>query len=64
MAFRIKHDADACIGCGSCADVCPGNWVMQGDKASPKSTKVKDVASNQDAADACPVQCIRIVDSS
>jgi len=60
MAYRIKQDADACIGCGSCADVCPSNWAMQGEKAVPKNTKVKDITCNQDAADACPVQCIRI----
>lgn len=60
MAYRVVHDTDACIGCGSCVDVCPSNWVMRGDKSAPKSAKIKDVACNQDAADACPVQCIRI----
>ncbi|MFH0752370.1 MAG: ferredoxin [archaeon] len=64
MACRIIQDLDACIGCGSCAAVCPENWVMKEDKGVPKSTKVKDVSCNQEAADACPVQCIMIEDLS
>ncbi len=60
MVYRIIHEVDECIGCGSCAAVCPENWVMHGDKSAPRNKKVKRVSCNQDAADACPVQCIRI----
>jgi len=60
MPFKITQDRNACIGCGACAAVCPDNWVMDGAKAKPKKTDVKDLGCNQSAADSCPVQCIKI----
>ncbi|MCK4335207.1 MAG: ferredoxin [Candidatus Aenigmarchaeota archaeon] len=60
MPFKIILDRDACIGCGSCAAICPENWVMEGDKSKPKKTQVKEIGCNKEAADACPVQCITI----
>lgn len=60
MAVKIKHDRNKCIGCGACAAVCPGNWVMEGDKSKPKKTSVEKAGCNQQAADACPVQCIKL----
>jgi ferredoxin len=61
MPFKIVQDRNACIGCGACAAVCPGNWAMEGNKARPKKTKVDKLECNKDAADSCPVQCIKIV---
>lgn len=58
--FKIEQDRDACIGCGACTSVCPDNWEMKGDKSHPKETEVDDVGCNQEAADVCPVQCIKI----
>lgn len=58
MPFKIILDRDACIGCGSCAAICPENWVMEGDKSKPKKTQVKEIGCDKEAADACPVQCI------
>jgi ferredoxin len=60
MPFKIIHDKKACIGCGACASICPGNWVMEGDKSKPKKTNVKEIGCNQEAADSCPVHCIKI----
>lgn len=60
MPFKMILDRDACIGCGSCAAICPENWVMEGDKSKPKKTQVKEIGCNKEAADACPVQCITI----
>ncbi len=60
MPFKIILDRDACIGCGSCAAICPENWVMEGDKSKPKKNQVKEIGCNKEAADACPVQCITI----
>lgn len=60
MAFKIIQDHGACIGCGACAAVCPDNWQMQGDKAKPKKTQVSEIGCNKEAADSCPVQCIKI----
>jgi ferredoxin len=60
--FRIEHDRDACIGCGSCVSICPANWVMAKDgKSKPKKTDLDDIGCNQEAADACPVSCIKVV---
>lgn len=60
--IRIEFDRAACISCGSCANVCPSNWEIKEDgKSMPKKTELDDPGCNQDAADACPVQCIKIL---
>lgn len=56
--IKIKHDYDACIGCGACVNVCPENWKFFKDKPKPIKTQVKEIGCNQEAADVCPVQCI------
>jgi ferredoxin len=58
--IKITQDAEACIGCGACASICPDNWEMKGAKSKPKKTELNDLGCNQEAADACPVQCITI----
>lgn len=60
MTIKIIQDLDACIGCGACASVCPDNWVMDGGKSKPVKTEVEEVGCNQEAADVCPVKCIKI----
>lgn len=60
MPFKIIMDRDACIGCGSCAAICPENWEMKEDKSHPKKNQVAELGCNKEAADACPVQCITI----
>jgi ferredoxin len=59
----IIHERDACIGCGACVAICPDNWVMKDDgKSSPKKTNISDneLECNKQAAEACPVDCIKI----
>jgi len=58
--IKITQDVEACIGCGACVSICPDNWVMKGSKSKPKKTELNDLGCNQEAADACPVQCIKI----
>ena len=61
MTFIIKQDRDKCIGCGTCAVVCPDNWEMKDDnKSSPKKTEVDDIGCNKEAEESCPVKCIHI----
>ncbi|MFH1225068.1 MAG: ferredoxin [Candidatus Diapherotrites archaeon] len=60
MAVKIVHDVKACIGCGSCAAVCPDNWEMRGAKSKPKKTTLNEAGCNKQAADSCPVQCIKV----
>ncbi len=58
--YKIIQNRDVCIGCGACVSVCPDNWVMKGDKSHPKKTEINDIGCNKEAADVCPVQCIKI----
>lgn len=69
---KIIHDREACIGCGTCAAVCPKYWKMDTDGKSrligskktgkTEDLEVKSIECNQDAAEACPVNCIHIED--
>lgn len=68
--FKIVHERQKCIGCGSCAATCPDFWEMAQDgfstlKNSEKNMEnakreLDDIACNQEAADLCPVNCIHI----
>jgi len=69
---KIIQEREKCIGCGSCAVLCPKYFEMAEDgKAkligSRKNEKgdyeleVEEIECNQEAADACPVQIIHIV---
>lgn len=60
---KIEQDHEACIGCGACVSICPDNWEMaDGGKAKPIKTSVPAVGCNKEAAEACPVQCIKIIE--
>jgi len=69
---KITHEREKCIGCGSCAALCPKYWEMAEDgkskllNSNPKEEgifelEVENIECNQEAADACPVQIIHIV---
>lgn len=59
--YKIEQDINKCIGCGTCIGLCPSNWEMKDDsKAYPIKTEVDEISCNQQAADSCPVQCIKI----
>jgi len=69
MAFRITQKQSDCIGCGACTAIAPNDWAMKGDKAELVGGKqegellvkeVEDATNSQDAANACPVGCIKI----
>ena len=71
--FKIEHNRPDCIGCGACAAVAPDAWEMKDDgKSSIKNGKKvgdkeemeideKDLPSNKEAAESCPVNVIHIV---
>lgn len=62
VKFKIKQNRDECIGCGACVSMCSDNWEMKSDgKSSPKNVNLNQIGCNQEAADVCPVQCIKIV---
>ena len=61
MTVKITIDKDACTGCGSCTAVCDENWEMGDDgKAKPKNANPAEMGCNKEAADVCPVQCIKV----
>ncbi len=57
--FKIDVDKEACIGCGACVAQCD-NFELDGDKVKAKKTVVDDIGCNKEAADICPVECIRV----
>ncbi|MBI4981270.1 ferredoxin [Candidatus Woesearchaeota archaeon] len=72
--YKILHYKKECISCGACAAICPDFWTMDDDGAATLKESVlvddhyeRDInsedekARNQEAADACPVQIIKVV---
>ena len=59
---KIEVNADTCIGCGACVAVCGDNFEMKDDKAVVKNAEVDEVGCNQEAADACPVDSIKVTE--
>ena len=67
---KVIQERNLCVGCGACAAICPKYWEMGGDgKAHLKESTttgenhilmVENVECNTDAANACPVKCIKI----
>ena len=66
VRYKIEYKKEECIGCGACVSQCPENWELiegeDGFKAKPKKSEINDdeYSSNQEAADICPVDCIKI----
>ena len=71
--ITIAHKRDDCVGCGSCALICPRRWRMN--SADGKSDLVggvrkgdfvvaqideTELEDNRRAAEACPVGIIRL----
>ena len=59
MPYKITVQKERCIGCGACAAVC-GNFVMKSGKSNVVKAVVEELGCNKDAAEGCPVQCIKI----
>lgn len=68
---KIIHEREKCIGCGSCAAICPKYWeIAQDGKSMLINSKqvtggnfeleTNDLSCNQEAAGACPVEIIHI----
>ena len=74
--YKIEYDRENCIACGACAVLAPQFWVLskedgKADVVGSEKTEDgyehldlddKDFPINKDAADACPVNVIHIVD--
>lgn len=68
--FRVRFEADKCIGTGKCAEVAPEYWELDLAEgiAKPKQPTFgeEDLEVNLEAAKACPAKngegVIRIID--
>ncbi len=72
--ITVCHKRNDCIGCGSCALLAPHTWQMnredgladlhgakwKGDQFMVSQIDEDELEDNKDAAQACPVQIIRI----
>ncbi|MCX6799684.1 MAG: ferredoxin [Candidatus Falkowbacteria bacterium] len=57
--MSIKVNQDTCIGCQTCAMMCPETFEIKDDgKSEPISQEVTECAKNAEAA--CPVDAISI----
>jgi ferredoxin len=52
----VKIDKNRCIGCGTCASICPQVFELKGDKANVKAQK--NLPCVKDAIESCPVNAI------
>ena len=67
--LKIKIEREKCIGCGSCAALCPKcfeiiddgkSHIKNATKQDVEELEVVKVDCAESAAEACPVQCIHI----
>ena len=74
--YTVFHERWKCIGCGACVAVSPEHWELTADdgksdlkKPTRKIKKpegmqqemdIDEIGTNKDAAEACPVECIKI----
>lgn len=66
---KIKIEREKCIGCGSCQALCPKYFELQEDgkshivganKQDFEELEVEKAECADQAAQACPVQCIHV----
>ena len=59
--MKITINKEQCIGCGTCAALCPDVFEIAGDfKAKIKEGADSNKPCVKEAADSCPVEVIKI----
>jgi ferredoxin len=58
--MKVIIDEEACIGCGSCLEVCPDVFRMNEEKEKAEVVSVPEDSEEciEEAIDTCPVSCI------
>jgi ferredoxin len=59
MPYKITIQKEKCIGCGACAAIC-SNFILKSGKSSVRKAVVDELGCSKEAAESCPVQCIKI----
>ena len=74
--MRVILERTKCIGCGTCAGLCPkyfelaedGKSMLKGSNKNQKTgnyeLEIEKAECIQEAAESCPVECIYIVEKS
>lgn len=57
--MSISVNKSVCIGCGSCAALCPSNFEL-GNEGKAEVISQEDSGCAQNAAQSCPVQAIKV----
>jgi ferredoxin len=57
--MAITVNKDLCIGCGTCAALCPDSFKLNND-GKAEVIGQEDTECAQKAAESCPVQAIRV----
>jgi ferredoxin len=60
MPYTIEVIQKDCIGCGACVSICKKGFKMVDGKSTPVAKSLAKLSCEQEAADSCPVSCIRI----
>jgi len=62
--MKVTIDANLCVGCGLCTEMCPDVFKMEGDKAVVlrEPTTPRAEADCRDAKEQCPVFAITIAE--
>ena len=60
--MKVRVDEEACVGDGTCVEVCPEIFEMEGDIAVAKVEEVSEGLEEKcrEAAESCPVEAIII----
>lgn len=59
---KVSVNKETCIGCGTCAEICPKIFEIKGGKSHPKIKEVKGAEEDcaKKAKEACPTNSISV----